>query len=105
MLDRRTGYPCRHCSWQAAVAPKRVRAVHEACDAAGLNGDGQEKVGLHDLRHSLVAIALASGMSLPETAALARHANPQVTVQVCAGLTGGSVSDTLISQGPSVTGV
>ncbi|MGZ4410780.1 MAG: hypothetical protein ACXVY8_01470 [Gaiellaceae bacterium] len=47
----------------------------------------EEKVGLHDLRHSLVAIALASGMSLPETAAIARHASPQVTAQVYAGLT------------------
>lgn len=64
-----------------------LRAVHAAGDAAGLNGDGREPVGLHDLRHSLVAIALASGMSLPETAALVRHANPQVTATVYAGLT------------------
>jgi len=64
-----------------------LRAVHAAGDAAGLNGDGREPVGLHDLRHSLAAIALASGMSLPETAALVRHANPQVTATVYAGLT------------------
>jgi integrase len=64
-----------------------LRAVHAAGDAVGLNGDGREKVGLHDLRHSLAAIALASGLSLPETAALVRHANPQVTATVYAGLT------------------
>jgi integrase len=64
-----------------------LRAVHAAGDAAGLNGDGREKVGLHDLRHSLAAIALASGLSLPEAAALVRHANPQVTATVYAGLT------------------
>jgi integrase len=56
-------------------------------DAAGLNGDGREPVGVHDLRHSFVAIALAAGMTLPKAAALARHANPSVTATVYAGLT------------------
>jgi hypothetical protein len=32
-----------------------LRAVHVAGDNAGLNGDGVERVGLHDLRHSFVA--------------------------------------------------
>jgi integrase len=64
-----------------------LRAVHAAGDAAGLNGDGRQAVGLHDLRHSFVAILLASGASLPEAAALARHANPRVTAAVYAGLT------------------
>jgi integrase len=40
-------------------APSRLRnalrALRAAGDAAGLNGDGLEPVGLHDLRHSLVA--------------------------------------------------
>ena len=63
-----------------------LRAVHKAGDHAGLNGDGREPVGLHDLRHSFVALALASGASLAETAALARHANARVTAQVYAGL-------------------
>ena len=39
-------------------------------------------MGLHDLHHSFVAILLASGASLPEAAALARHANPRVTAAV-----------------------
>lgn len=64
-----------------------LRAVHAAGDAAGLNGEGRQPVGLHDLRHSFVAILLASGVSLPEAAALARHANPRVTAAVYAGLT------------------
>jgi integrase len=64
-----------------------LRAVYAAGDAAGLNGDGREPVGVHDLRHSFVAVALAHGMTLPETAALARHANPRVTAAVYAGLT------------------
>jgi hypothetical protein len=34
-----------------------------------------------------VALAFAAGLTLPETAALARHANPRVTVAVYAGLT------------------
>lgn len=62
-----------------------LRAVHAAGDAAGLN-DGREPVGLHDLRHSFVGLALAAGATLAETAALARHANARVTAQVYAGL-------------------
>jgi integrase len=63
-----------------------LRAVHAAGDAAGLNPNGRQSVGLHDLRHSYVALALATGLSLAETAALARHANARVTAQVYAGL-------------------
>lgn len=70
--------------------------MHEAGDAAGLNGkvvkgpEGVERereaVGLHDLRHSFVALALASGLTLPEASALARHANPKITAMAYAGL-------------------
>ena len=63
-----------------------LRAVHAAGNAAGLN-DGREPVGLHDLRHSFVGLALAAGASLAETAALARHANARVTAEVYAGIT------------------
>jgi integrase len=62
--------------------------VHLAGDAAGLNGDGVEPVGLHDLRHSMVAIAFELGLSAPEVAVLARHANARVTLAVYAGLSG-----------------
>lgn len=64
-----------------------LRALHTAGDSLGLNGDGREPVGLHDLRHSFVAALLASGGSLAEAAALARHANARVTATVYAGLT------------------
>jgi integrase len=64
-----------------------LRAVYAAGDSAGLNGDGRERVGVHDLRHSFVAVALAAGLTLPEAAALARHANPHVTAAIYAGLT------------------
>ena len=64
-----------------------LRAVHAAGDAAGLNGKGRQRVGVHDLRHTFVAVALAAGLTLPEAAALARHANPRVTAAVYAGLT------------------
>jgi integrase len=68
--------------------PRNVlRAVYAAGDTAGLNGQGRERVGVHDLRHSFVAVALAAGLTLPEAAALARHANPRVTAAVYAGLT------------------
>ena len=63
-----------------------LRAVHAAGDAAGLNPEGRQPAGLHDLRHSFVALALAAGLSLAEAATLARHANARVTAQVYAGL-------------------
>jgi integrase len=63
-----------------------LRAVHAAGDAAGLNPEGREKVGLHDLRHSFVGLALDAGASLAEAAALARHADARVTATVYAGL-------------------
>lgn len=44
-------------------------------------------VGLHDLRHSFVALTLAAGLSLAEAPALARHAYARVIAQVYAGLT------------------
>jgi integrase len=64
-----------------------LRAVHAAGDIAGLNGNGRQPIGLHDLRHSFVALALASNVSLAEASALARHANARVTAQVYAGIT------------------
>jgi integrase len=67
-----------------------LRAVHDAGDKAGLNGPGREKVGLHDLRHSFIAIALSHGVTLPEAAMLARHANPRVTMAIYAGVTDGA---------------
>lgn len=63
-----------------------LRAVHEAGTRAKLNEDGRPRVGLHDLRHSFVALALASGLTLPEASALARHANPRITAMAYAGL-------------------
>ena len=79
-----------------------LRAVQRAGDEVGLNGEGRETVGLHDLRHSFVAIALANGVTLPEAAMLARHANPRVTLAVYAGLTDGAreiAVDKLLSAG------
>jgi integrase len=66
-----------------------LRAVHAAGDKNGLNDNGRQPVGLHDLRHSFVALALASNVSLAEVAALARHANAKVTAAVYAGLADG----------------
>jgi integrase len=63
-----------------------LRAVKLAGDAAGLNPKGVEPIGLHDLRHSLIGLALDAGASLAQAALLARHASPKVTAQVYAGL-------------------
>ena len=79
-----------------------LRAVQHAGDEVGLNGEGRQTVGLHDLRHSFVAIALANGVTLPEAAMLARHANLRVTLAVYAGLTDGArevAVDKLLSAG------
>jgi integrase len=65
-----------------------LRAVHVAGNNASLNSVTSEPVGLHDLRHSLVAIAFELGLSAPEVAVLVRHANPRVTLTVYAGLSG-----------------
>jgi integrase len=63
-----------------------LRAVKLAGDAAGLNPGGVEPIGLHDLRHSLIGLALDAGASLAQAALLARHASPKVTAQVYAGV-------------------
>lgn len=63
-----------------------LRAVQKAADAACLNGEGREPVGLHDLRHSFAAAALER-LSLPEASYLLRHASTRVTAQLYAGLT------------------
>jgi integrase len=65
---------------------RSYRAVHNAGDASGLNGDGVEPVGLHDLRHSFVAVAPDSGATLAEAAVLARHANTGVTARIYSGV-------------------
>lgn len=64
-----------------------LRALHAAGDAAGLNPEGVERVGLHDLRHSFVAVGFDQGLTAPEIATLARHASARVTLAVYAGLT------------------
>jgi integrase len=63
-----------------------LRAVRKAGDAAGLNPEGVEPIGVHDLRHSLIGLALDAGASLAQAALLARHASAKVTSQVYAGL-------------------
>ena len=64
-----------------------LRALHAAGDACGLNGNGRERVGLHDLRHSLVSQVLAGTHHLDVTTAVARHANSGVTSTMYVGLT------------------
>ena len=67
-----------------------ARALRKAADKVGLNGEGREPLGLHDLRHSFVGLALANpALSVPEVVALARHAHAGVTLAVYAGLAGG----------------
>lgn len=75
-------------TWNGKPQSRRnaLRAVHAAGDDVGLNGKGQEPVGLHDLRHSFVALALDSGTTLAEAAVLARHANAGVTGKIYAGV-------------------
>jgi integrase len=80
-----------------------LRGVHTAGDAAGLNPDGCERVGLHDLRHSVIGLALVDGqLSLAEAAEFARHSNPRVTTEMYAGLSDtarASVATKLVNAG------
>lgn len=69
-----------------------LRAVNDAGDRAGLNPEGVEKVGLHDLRHSAAARAFALGMTAPEVARWLRHSNPAITLTTYAG-----ISDTVLA--------
>jgi integrase len=72
-----------------------LRALQTAAVKAGLVKDGQEPVGLHDLRHSLAANSFALGLTDVEVARLLRHANPRVTLTVYADLVEGETSATL----------
>jgi integrase len=88
-LDRlsRSAFVFQTARGKPQSARNMLRAVRAAGDAAKLNGGEREPVGVHDLRHSFVAVAIAAGASLAEAASLARHANARVTAQVYAGLT------------------
>jgi integrase len=68
-----------------------LRAVQNAARRAGLNGDGREPVGCHDLRHSCAAFAFSLGMTPVEVARILRHSDPAVTLSVYAGLDDASV--------------
>ncbi len=73
-------------SGQAQDRRNALRAVYVAGDRAALNGDGVERVGLHDLRHSCAGLLLAAGVTMPKVAAVLRHSNPRITADVYAGL-------------------
>ena len=63
-----------------------LRAVYRAGDDAGLNPDGAERIGCHDLRHSCAGLLFAAGMSAPTVAAVLRHADTRTTLTTYAGL-------------------
>jgi integrase len=63
-----------------------LRALQTAAANAGLVAEGQEPVGLHDLRHSLAANSFALGLTDVEVSRMLRHANPRVTLTVYADL-------------------
>ena len=83
MPTRSSSRRWREAAVAAECAPRRPRAPETPLGSTATAGSGS---GLHDLRHSFVALALAAGLSLAEAAALARHANARVTAQVYAGL-------------------
>ena len=62
-----------------------LRAVQRAATAAGLNPEGSEPIGLHDLRHSAAGLAFEA-LPLNQVSRLLRHANPRVTATVYGGL-------------------
>jgi integrase len=70
-----------------------LRAITNAAKRAGLQPDGAQPVGAHDLRHSMAAYALEDRLSLAETSHLLRHVNVAVTASVYAGLTDKRVAE------------
>ena len=87
VLRGRTHGAPRYC-WSLSGARRNdLRAVQTAAENAGLVAEGQQPVGLHDLRHSLAANAFAVGLNAVEVSRLLRHATAQVTMTVYAGLT------------------
>jgi integrase len=70
-----------------------LRAVQRAARAAGLNGEGREPVGCHDLRHSCAALAFSLGMTPVEVSRLLRHSNSAVTLSIYAGLDDATVAN------------
>jgi integrase len=69
-----------------------LRAVQAAATAAGLNDEGREPVGCHDLRHSCAAFAFSLGMTPVEVARLLRHSDPAITLTIYAGLDDASIA-------------
>jgi integrase len=63
-----------------------LRALQAAAVKTGLVTEGQEPIGLHDLRHSLAANSFALGLTDVEVSRMLRHANPRVTLTVYADL-------------------
>ena len=62
------------------------RAMRAIGNRAGLNPEGAEPIGNHDLRHTAIALAIQHGATLVEASELARHASPTVTLARYAGL-------------------
>ena len=60
--------------------------MYAAGDAAGINPEGVEKVGLHDLRHSCAGLLFAANIPAPKVAAILRHSDVRVTLTTYAGL-------------------
>jgi integrase len=79
---RRSGRSAR----RRTNARNLLRAINAASVRCGLLADGQEKVGLHDLRHSLAGYAFSQKLSAVEVSKLLRHANALVTQTTYAGL-------------------
>jgi integrase len=70
-----------------------LRAITNAAKRAGLSPEGTQPVGVHDLRHSFAAYAFGLGLTPVQVARMMRHANPQVTLTVYAGLASDAVEE------------
>jgi integrase len=64
-----------------------LRAVYNVGDNLGLNGEGVEPIGVALPPPFVHTVAFEQGLSAPEVAKLARHANPRMTLGMYAGLT------------------
>jgi integrase len=74
-----------YCFATETGAPKyyrnvSARGLDRAADRASLNGQGRQKLSLHDLRHTAITHLIRQGADVGQVARFAGHAKPSMTL-------------------------
>lgn len=94
-LDRVTGEALvfQTSSGRSPGRRNSLRALQVQAEKLGIEGANGEKVGLHDLRHSLASTLRGLGWADEQIAPVLRHSNARTTATIYGGL----ASDSLVS--------